>query len=101
MGSRLELQDVLEDVLGSPNVYYQAPASVQMVYPCIRYSRYVGDTKFAADKPYLHSIQYEVMVIGKDPDSPTLATLAMLPTCVFVRHYTADNLNHDVYNLYF
>jgi hypothetical protein len=101
MGARTDLQDILEIILGSHNVYFQPPSTVQMVYPCIVYSRYMGDTKFASDKPYFHAVQYQVILIGKDPDSSILGFIAMLPTCVFVRHYTADNLNHDVYNLYY
>ena len=101
MKSRTDLQDILETVLGSTNVYYQPPSTVQMVYPCIVYSRDSGKTDFAGDKPYLHAVQYQVIVIGKDPDSSVLYDMAMLPSCVFVRHYTADNLNHDVYNLYY
>lgn len=101
MGARTELQDILEETIGSEYVYFQPPATIQMTYPCIVYSRDSGDTNFAANKPYIHSIQYQVIVIGKDPDSVILEKMAMLPTCVFVRHYTADNLNHDVYNLYY
>lgn len=101
MGARTDLQEILEETLGSEHVYFQPPETVRMVYPCIVYSRYVGDTKFAADKPYIHAVQYQVIVIGKDPDSDVLGKVAMLPTCRFIRHYTSDNLNHDVYNLYY
>lgn len=101
MGERTDLQDMLEDVIGSANVYFQPPSTVRMSYPCIVYERSSGKTDFASDKPYLHAVQYQVIVIGKDPDSNALAKMAMLPKCSFVRHYTADNLNHDVYNLYY
>ena len=39
MASRLELQTKFENILGSRNVYFQPPASVQMRYPAIVYSR--------------------------------------------------------------
>jgi len=41
------------------------------------------------------------MVIDKDPDSEIPGMVAKLPLCKFVRHYTTDNLNHDVYRLYY
>lgn len=99
MGSRSDLQDVLEAL--TTNVYFQPPESVKMVYPCIVYSRTAGDTKFADDNPYLHDIQYQVMVIDKDPDSEIPGKVAMLPKSVFVRHFTASNLHHDVYHVYY
>ena len=37
--TRLELQSVLEQTLGSRNVYFQPPASVKMKYPAIVYER--------------------------------------------------------------
>jgi hypothetical protein len=41
------------------------------------------------------------MIIDQDPDSAIPPKVAALPMCLFNRFYTADNLNHDVYNLYF
>lgn len=98
---REELQDILETILGSSNVYFQPPETVKMTYPCIVYSRSSGDTQFAGDKPYSFRILYQVIVIDKDPDSVYILRLASLPECVFDRHYTVNNLNHDVFNLYY
>ena len=102
MGSRRrELQEILEETLGSAHVYFQPPETVKMEYPAIVYSRNLGDTKYAGNKPYIHTVQYQLIVIGKDPDADLLDTVAMLPKCKFVRHYEKENLNHDVYNLYY
>ena len=101
MGDRLDLQEIFEETLGSEYVYFQPPESVKMVYPAIVYRRNTGNTVFADNKPYHHKVQYEAIVIGLDPDSDILGKVAMLPECVFVRHYTANGLNHDVYNLYY
>ena len=38
MGTRLELQNKLEELLGSRHVYFQPPESVKMEYPAIKYS---------------------------------------------------------------
>lgn len=101
MGQRLQLQTLLENLLGSRNVYFQPPSTLQMKYPCIVYSRNAGDTKFANDKPYAQTTGYQVMVIDANPDSLIPGKVASLPLCSFNRHYTKDNLNHDVYNLYY
>jgi hypothetical protein len=99
MGKRTDLHAVFKAIVG--NVYFQPPETTQMKYPCILYSRQLGDTKFANDTPYVHDVQYQVMVIGTDPDSEILGKVAMLPKCLFVRHYVVSNLHHDVYNLYY
>lgn len=101
MGSRLQLQTLLEEIQGSRNVYFQPPATVQMKYPCIVYERDSIDSTFAGNKPYNHTKRYVVTVIDRNPDSDTPDKVAMLPLCSFSRHFTADNLNHDAFNLYF
>lgn len=101
MGSRTALQTVLEGILGSGNVYFQPPASVSMRYPAIVYNRDYSAVKFAANKPYSLTKRYAITVIDKNPDSSIPDKVAALPMCLFSRHFTADNLNHDVYNLYF
>lgn len=101
MASRLELQTVLEDVLGSRNVYYQPPESIRMKYPAIVYVRSKIKNVFADDRVYAQKRLYEVTVIDKDPDSEVVYKLSLLPGCVFDRHFESDNLNHDVFILYF
>lgn len=101
MGTRIGLQTVLEDLLGSRNVYFQPPPTVQMRYPCIRYERSSVETEFADNKPYSHAKRYTVTVITTDPDSDIPNRVADLPYCRYDRFYTADNLNHDVFNLFF
>lgn len=106
MGSRLGLHALLQDLIGSrpdggKNVYFQPPESVNMNYPCIRYSLNRVDTKFANDKPYNHQVQYQVMIIDDDPDSIIPSKVSELPRCSFDRNYTANNLNHYVYNIYY
>lgn len=101
MASRPNLQTELEELLGSKNVYYQPPASVQMKYPAIVYSRKDIENTFADNLVYNQSHSYEVIVIDQDPDSVFVEKISKLPTCRFDRHYTADNLNHDVFTLYY
>lgn len=101
MGQRLELQTILEGILGSRNVYFQPPANVQLVYPCIIYERDFADTKFAGNKPYSRTKRYQVTVIDRNPDSDIPDKVAQLPMCSFDRFYASDNLNHDVFDLFF
>ena len=101
MAPRLQLQQLLKDLLGTGNVYFQPPANVQMEYPCIIYQRDFADTKFAGNSPYRYTKRYMVTVVDRDPDSAIPDKIAALPMCTYNRFYTADNLNHDVFNLFF
>lgn len=100
MASRLNLQTKLEEILGSRNVYYQPPASVKMKYPAIVYRRKDIDTRFANNVVYMQSSSYEVVLIDKNPDSEFVDKILRLPYCSYDRHYTSDNLNHDVFTIY-
>lgn len=99
--SRLELQTLLEGILGSEHVYFQPPASVQMQYPAIVYNRDNADTSFAGNSPYRRVKRYQVTVIDRNPDSEIPDRVAALPMCSYNRFFTANNLNHDVFQLYF
>ena len=101
MGSRLDLQRELELLLGSRNVYFQPPPTVKMKYPAIVYSRSAIDNRHANNAIYKQDISYEIIVIDYDPDSEIPEKVSRLPMCRFDRHYTADNLNHDVFTLYY
>lgn len=101
MRSRIDLQTVLEGILGSRNVYFQPPASVKMSYPAIIYSRKNFDNRYANDSIYKQMTAYEIIVIDKNPDSDLVQKMVGLQYCSFDRHYEADNLNHDVFTLYF
>jgi len=101
MGQRLQLQSLLEIILGSRNVYFQPPETVKIAYPCIIFRRSNIDTGFADDALYIKNKQYQVIVVDVNPDSLIPEKVLNLPMCQFDRHYTANNLNHDVFNLYY
>lgn len=98
---RIKLHELLCEVLGTRNVYFQPPASVKMVYPAIVYSRKSIDNTFANDSVYKQDDSYEVTVIDKNPDSEIVDKVSCLPRCRFDRHFASENLNHDVFILYF
>ena len=99
---RAQLQTLLASLAGeNVPVYFQPPSNITMQYPCIVYRRDNADTKFAGNRPYRYTQRYQLMVIDRDPDNPLLAEIARLPMCTYDRFYTADDLNHDVFNLFF
>lgn len=102
MAPRLQLQSLLESLLpDDKKAYFQPPSNVEMQYPCIVYQRDSMDTVFAGNFPYRHIKRYQVTVMDWDPDSEIPDRVAALPMCSFNRFYVADNLNHDVFTLYF
>ena len=98
---RKEFHKILVECLGSNNVYYQPPETVKMEYPCIIYSRSKIDQTYADNQPYLSVIRYQVTLIDTKPDSEIIMRIASLPSCIFDRHYTTNDLNHDVFLIYF
>ena len=101
MATRIDLQNILEELLGSRNVYYQPPESLKMSYPAIVYSRKTIDNSYANNSVYKQNYAYEITVIDKNPDSEIVNKVSKLPTCRFDRHFKSDNLNHDVFTLYY
>lgn len=101
MASRNDLQNELETILGSRNVYYEKPETVKMEYPAILYKKSDIKTKHANDKPYKHDKQYEITVIDKQPDNPAIDKILKLPKTTYDRHYTTDNLHHDAITIYY
>ena len=101
MANRLDLQSLLEELLGSRNVYYTPPESIKMQYPAIRYSKKKIESVHADDSKYLMRDCYELIVISRTPDHPVIKQLLALPYCSYDRPYVVDNLYHDVLTIYY
>jgi hypothetical protein len=101
MGTRTALQTLLETMLGSRNVYFQPPSTLTMQYPCIVYNLDDMATTFADNAPYTIEKRYSLTVIDKDPDSSIPDKIALLQKCTFDRHFVTDNLNHNIFIIYF
>ena len=107
MGKRLELHEILCEFInitesnGDRHVYFNAPESASMKYPAIRYSRKPPSTKHANNAVYNSMNVYEVIVIDRDPDSELFDKVRQLQYCSSNSCYTADNLNHEVFTLYY
>ena len=102
MASRLELHEEFVSLLGSRNVYFRPPASVNMKYDAIRYDLSGKNLIRANDRIYKSTNCYDGVVITLDPDS-TLPDeiLNHFQMCSFGKPYIADNLNHFPFTLYY
>ena len=102
MGSRLNLQSELEELLGSRNVYFQPPESKKLVYDCIVYSKKDVWNRHADNYKYILRDCYELTVIYRNPDSElTHDILTHFQYSNFNRHFASDNLHHDVIVIYY
>lgn len=102
MASRLNLHEELCVVLGSRNAYFQPPATVQMEYDCFVYKLVGADVMRANNGTYHLTPKYEVTAIFRNPDRDFLAPmLARFQYCRLERAYTADNLYHQVFTIYY
>lgn len=102
MNKRLELQHKLEELVGNSNVYFQPPASVKLLYPCVVYTVGSGDAKYANDLTYRYINSYDVIFIYKRPNLDIIdQVLRELPMCRLSRTYCSDGLNHYAFTLYY
>lgn len=99
MAPRRQLQSLLETI--TEHVYFQPPSNVNLQFPCIKYERDSVSSAFANNESYRFTWRYSVTVIDQDPDSPLPEQVAALPLCAFDRFFAADDLNHNVFNLFF
>ena len=115
--TRLDLQAELEEILGSNQVYFSPPESIKLKYPCIVYKQSNIDTRKANNRLYLYNYRYEVTLIDRDPDSGAFKQkekfedeeasslverlLFHFPYCSHNRTFTTDNLNHNVFTIYY
>ena len=99
MGTRIELQEMLEQI--TPNVYYQPPSTISIKYPFIVYTRRSIETDKADNGIYREKRSYSLTVIDKNPDSPIVDKIARLPYSGYDRHFVSDGLNHDTFTLYY
>ena len=114
---RLGLQNILETIFkifhdedGEQHVYYQPDTNVKLHYPCAVYVRDGEDPFHADDKRYITNWSYRLTIIDPDPISSCINAegtktiidaISELPKCSFIRHFVSDNLNHDVFKIYY
>lgn len=98
---RKELHQILRDILGSKYVYFQPPESIKLFYPCIIYRRLNSKNFHADNSLYRNYKKYELTVITEDPDSILPDEIEKLQYCSLEKVYTADNLNHHSFTIFF
>lgn len=101
MGTRLDLQSKLEEILGNRNVYFQPPESKKIEYDAFIYSLAKIESRFADDALYSRLNRYELIYVYRMRDESMFDKILSLPYCAHDRHYVANNLNHDVFTLYY
>lgn len=101
MDRRMELHQILKNILGSNNVYFQPPPSVKIIYPCIVYERSAIHTTNADNINYLNRVRYTITLISDNPESELVKEILKMKMCSYDRFFTSDGLNHDVFSLYY
>lgn len=99
--TRESLQCLFECTIDSKNVYFQPPASIQIKYPCLIYELEDLTPVFADDLTYLLHNSYQVTYITRNPDDCNIRKIASLPQVRFSRYFSADNLHHYIYIMYY
>ena len=102
MSSRIELQQKLEAVLGSRNVYFQPPETLKIKYPAIIYDLADIETVKANNRKYLYNKRYTVTLIHYDADTDLVENILESFTYIdFDRNFTTNNLHHFVFDLFY
>lgn len=98
---RVELQTILETILGSRNVYFQPPENLKLKFPCIVYELDSIEKREADNAKYQLNNRYTLTYIDSDPESDVPYELLNLEYTSFDRAFVSDNLNHWVISIYF
>lgn len=99
MGQRSGLDATLRSI--TSNVYFQPPESIKLTYPCIIYRLNNIDAKYANNLPYNWHTQYILTIIDRDKDSSLVDAVKTLPFAAMERAYTASNLYHYQFRIYY
>ena len=99
--NRLKLHAELIEILGSRNVYFQPPENTKIKYPAIVYSREDLDDTHANNEVYTRKIRYQIKLIDSNPINDTIEKLSHMKYCSFDRHFNSDNLNHDIFTIFY
>lgn len=100
MDRRVQLHNELLKL--APKAYYNPPASVSMDYPCFVYHLSDVRSHYADNMAYKNFPSYLVTYISTSlADQKVYEMLEHFPYCRFDRYYTADNLHHYAFELFY
>ena len=101
MKSRIELQEKLEKVLGSSNVYFQPPSNIKMKYPAFVYELSGEHVNKANNKRYIIYNKYTLTHIYQSVRNDLKEVIMNAFDFVeYDRRLVADGLYQDVYTIY-
>lgn len=101
MMSRIEVQNLLEEILGSDRVYFQAPPNTGMQYPCIVYEFVRPDVKPADNTLYLVTGRWEIHHMYKSISNDLKEKMLFAsPYMSWSRRIVKDGIYNDYYTLY-
>lgn len=95
------IQKTLQEI-GVKNVYIDPPENIKMKYPCMRVRLNTGRSRYASNKVHIFTPSWEMIYIGYEPDEEMIPKIMhAFPQVSYTRHYTADNLHHNSFILYY
>lgn len=97
---RNSLHNILVEILGSANVYFQPPASLTLKYPCIIYKLDDVEKISANNGRYLGHKRYLLTIVDRTPDSLIYEKILNLPYASFESSFAKENLNQHICSLY-
>ena len=109
------LIEELTDLLGTNKVYFQPSADAGtgemgesyiftgIEYPCFIMERTTAYQPRANDRNYFFRPGYQVTYINRDEPDPEMLERVMqrFGHCQYQRHFSRDNLHHDVFMIYY
>lgn len=98
---RLKLHNLLKEILGSDNVYFQPRQGQNLMYPAIVYTMDASKVQYANNSPHLIKDRYQITYIDRSPDSDVPRKIQRLPMTRFTSGYQVDGLNHYNHSTYF
>lgn len=101
MDPRLELQQKLEELLGSGNVYFQPPSDTKLSYPAIVYHLDGASPDLANNMVYRRKKYYQVTYIDRRPDSSMVDKLIDFPYSSLSSTIRVDGLNQYIFRIYY
>lgn len=94
--NRISLQNELERILGSRNVYYNPPETQKIEIPGIIYNLSYIENINADNIKYLDYTTYKITVVSRKVDHPAIKGILNLPMTKFSANFTKDGLYHTV-----
>lgn len=95
------IQNELETLLGSSNVYFQPPENIKLKYPAIVYSTGSPSITYANNKVYSYLTNFVMTYIRKTSGDDLPETIVRhFQNCTEDRTFVSDNLYHTVFKLF-